>query len=152
MQIDDVYMREKGKWDGCSYGKTTPSLRAYPKNYKLKQRRNFFFFFQVGFIEREIFLFPEFLRIFHNFSTLFLYFFFPILSQKLHKKFLIFWGYLQEGYLAAQGKGQLGECILIHFTKPPIFATSSCSCLEAFLDSIFFKPYMLRKLQMSSFH
>ena len=37
-------MRERKKWDGCSYGKTTPSLEAYPQILQVKNRKRLFFF------------------------------------------------------------------------------------------------------------
>ena len=36
-------MREKRKWDGYSYGKTIPSLQAYPQKITSKNGRGFFF-------------------------------------------------------------------------------------------------------------
>ena len=49
--MDDVYMREKRKWDGYSYGKTIPSLQAYPQKITSKNGRGFFFV--MGFLKRR---------------------------------------------------------------------------------------------------
>ena len=41
------------KCDGCSYGKTTPSLQTYQKKKKKKKVEMEEAFFVVGFLERE---------------------------------------------------------------------------------------------------
>ena len=45
-------MRRIKEWDGCSYGKTTPSLQAYPQNYN-KNEEVFVFFSFDGFPREE---------------------------------------------------------------------------------------------------
>ena len=50
--MDDVYMREKRKWDGYSYRKTIPSLQAYPQKITSKMEEAFFFFLVMGFLKR----------------------------------------------------------------------------------------------------
>ena len=48
--MDDVYMREKRKWDGYGYRKTIPSLQAYPQ--KITSKMEEAFFLVMGFLKR----------------------------------------------------------------------------------------------------
>ena len=41
--MDDVYLEEKRKWNEYSYGKTIPSLQAYPQKIASKNGRGFWF-------------------------------------------------------------------------------------------------------------
>ena len=88
-------MREKRKWDGYSYGKTIPSLQAYPQKITSKNGRGFFFV--MGFLKRrEIHFFQNFLGIFLEFLHSIFLFFFLFSSPFFLISFYRNGGYLQE--------------------------------------------------------
>ena len=88
-------MREKRKWDGYSYGKTIPSLQAYPQKITSKNGRGFFFC--DGFPkEKGNTFFSEFSRDFSRISPLYFSIFLPIFFPFFSHIFLQKWGYLQE--------------------------------------------------------
>ena len=124
-------------------------------------------FFLVGFIEREREIkFSAFQGLFfQNFLT---FFFAPLIFLTFPSLFLyfsLFFSKMGRIFRANDEMGGQHNCNMLHLCQPPIFANSSayfvffffflfrfsCSCLEAFLSSIFFKLYMLRKLWMSGF-
>ena len=90
--MDDVYMGEKRKWDEYSYGKTIPSLQAYPQKIASKNGRGFLFCDGFPKEKRN--------KFFQNFLVIFLVspLYFSILLPIFSPFFLIFfykkWGYL----------------------------------------------------------
>ena len=64
--MDDVYLEEKRKWNEYSYGKTIPSLQAYPQ--KIASKNGIGFLFLVSPLYFSIFL-----PIFSPFFLIFFY-------------------------------------------------------------------------------
>ena len=147
--MDDVYMREKRKWDGYSYGKTIPSLQAYPQKITSKNGRGFFFC--DGFPkEKGNTFFSEFSRDFSRISPLYFSIFLPIFFPFFSHIFLQKWGvFIGKCYTLASLLFLPHHRAILSFSH--FLVQTSCSCLEAFSRSIFFKLYIPENFWMSSF-